>query len=191
MKRLVSFAAVGAAGLNLFVGAAHAARPDASACFRDLYSGRGADITCQFPVRPNAAELADLRRQSRGFVTNANCMVSIRIDRAQVLAAIETPDHVFQAAPQPVTCEVTTKLRDVEQVLPITGAFAPRVTIRNGIAVDATPGLRDVKGVSRALSLPVELWVNSGGYMKTGMMQVINAWLDHLKKDLPKRSASR
>ena len=45
-----------------------------------------------------------------------------------------------------------------------------------GVAVDATPGLADVKGVTRVISLPVELWVNKGSTVRDGMVKVVNAY---------------
>ncbi len=173
------------------IPSAQAAKGDRTDCFRDLMRGRGAEIACEFPVRPNADELAALQKQSRGLVKQAHCTVSIRIDRALIAAALDNPDHVFQAPPQPVTCDVTTKGREQDQTYPITGHFAPKVTLKDGKAVDATPGLGNVQGVPRPLSWPVELWVNSGSHVKTSMLQVINAWLDHMRNDRPQRQAQR
>jgi hypothetical protein len=177
-------------------GSALAASPvsanaDAAACFRDLERGRSAEIVCTFPIRPNAAETAEMQKQTRGLLKAATCTVAIRIERAAVRAAIDTPDHVFQAGPQPVACEITTAGRTADMVVPIKGTFAPRVVIKDGRATDATPGLADVEGVPRALSYPVEYWVNSGTYVKTHMLQVINTWLDHMKHAAPRRQATR
>jgi hypothetical protein len=168
-----------------------AANGDAGACFRDLERGRGAEIVCSFPIRPNADEIAEMQKQTRGLLKAATCTVSIRIERAAVRAAIDTPDHVFQASPQPVACEITTAGRSADMVVPIKGSFAPRVVIKDGKATDATPGLGNVEGVPRALSYPVEYWVNSGSYVKGHMLQVINAWLDHMRNDVQRRQAAR
>jgi hypothetical protein len=160
-------------------------------CFEDLMRGRSDEIVCQFPVRPSATERAELEKTTRGYVKNAQCQVAIRITRAEVSAAINNPDYVFLAPPQPVACEVTTAGKAGDSVLPITATFAPKVTIKDGKAIDATPGLGNVTGVPRALSWPVEAWVNSGIGIKGNMLMVINAWLDHMRNDQPKRQAMR
>ncbi len=172
---------------------AQAAKPGHGAldCFADLMRGRSDEIVCEFPIQPSAQERADLEKQSRGFVKNARCSVSIRISRAVVMAAVNTPDYVFEAPAQPVQCEVTALWRDTESVLPISAVFAPKVTIKDGKAVEASPGLGDVKGVPRALSWPVETWVNSGIGIKSNMLQVINAWLDHMRHQAPHNHAQR
>jgi hypothetical protein len=189
--RLAFFSIALAALVSATSGAASAGRLDGTDCFRDLLKGRGAEIACEFPVRPSAAEVAELQKQSRGLLKQAHCTVSIRIERALILAAIDSPDHVFKAPPQPVRCEVTTRGREQDLVIPITGQFAPVVTVKDGKAVDATPGLGNIAGVPRPLSWPVEYWVNNGSHVKTGMLQVINAWLDHMRNDMPRRQALR
>jgi hypothetical protein len=152
-------------------------------CFADLMRGSSEEIVCEFPLRPNASERADLEKQSRGYVKDATCTVSIRIARSAILAAVHTPDYEFIAPPQPVACQVTAQWREKSppSVMPISATFAPKVMIRAGKAIDATPGLGDVQGVPRALSWPVETWVNSGIGIKGNMLQVINAWLDHMR----------
>ena len=58
---------------------------------------------------------------------------------------------------------------------------APKVTIKDSIAVQATPGLNDVKGVSRIISVPVVAYVNRAGFLRDGMLKVINAWMVHMR----------
>jgi hypothetical protein len=173
--------------------AAQASKPSTASldCFADLQRGTSDEIVCHFPLQPSPQERRELEKQSRGYVKNATCTVSIRISRATVMAAVHTPDYVFEAPGQPVQCEVTALWRDAVTVLPISAAFAPKVTIKDGKAIDATPGLTDVKGVSRALSWPVETWVNSGIGIKSNMLQIINAWLDHMRHDAPRKQAQR
>jgi hypothetical protein len=171
---------------------AHAAKPGAGLdCFADLMRGTSEEIVCTFPLQPSASEQAELEKQSRGYVKNAQCTVSIRIARETVMAAVHTPDFEFVAPAQPVQCEVTAHLKEQPSVMPISATFAPKVKIKDGKAIDATPGLADVKGVPRALSWPVEAWVNSGIGIKSNMLQVINAWLDHMRHTSPRRQAQR
>lgn len=153
-------------------------------CFADLMHGSSEQIVCDFPLKPSTSERADLEKQSRGYVKDAQCTVSVRIARALVKQAIDTPHFQFDAPPQAVQCTVTAHFRDKDPptTVPITATFAPKVTIRDSKAIDATPGLGDVTGVPRALSWPVEAWVNSGIGIKSNMLLVINAWLDHMRR---------
>ena len=104
-----------------------------ASCFADLERGASHDIVCDFPLQPSAAERVELEKQTSGFLKDVRCTVSIRIERALITEAIQTPDYVFQAPPQPVACNVTMPGREsregappaANQVLPITGTFAP------------------------------------------------------------------
>lgn len=188
-QRVLSGVALGC-GL-VHAGSAFAAPGDVASCFRDLVKGRGAEIICELPLRPNDAETAELQRQSRGLLKAATCKVSIRIERAQIAAAIANPDHVFTAPPQPVSCDVTTAGRTGDMQLPISATFAPQVTIKDGKAIDATPGLDNIQGVPRPISWPVQYWVNSGSYVKGQMLQIVNAWLDHLRNGGQRRADAK
>jgi hypothetical protein len=194
MIRLL-FVATALITVPLAAGPAQAAKPGtpgaAVDCFADLMRGQSEEIVCTFPLQPSAAERAELEKASRGYVKNAQCSVQIRVSRETVMAAVHTPDYEFVAPAQPVQCEVTAQLKEQPSVLPISATFAPRVKIKGGKAIDATPGLADVKGVPRALSWPVETWVNSGIGIKSNMLQVINAWLDHMRHTTPRRQALR
>lgn len=180
-------------GAAAFGGAsgAQAAPGDFASCIRDLVRGRGAEIVCDLPLRPNEAETAEMQKQSRGLLKGAACKVSIRIARSAVEAAIRNPDHEFVAPPQPVACDVTTVGRSGDMQLPIAATFAPKVTIKDGKAVDATPGLDNIQGVPGPVSWPVQYWVNSGTYVKGQMLQIVNAWLDHLRNETQRRADVR
>ncbi len=156
---------------------------DPTDCFADLMAGTGAEIVCSFPVRPGPVEREELVKATRGYFLDASCLVEIRIQRALITAALETPDYVFEAPAQPVACDVTGILTEKRgaQVIPIAATFAPRVVIKGGEAIEATPGLGNVTGVTRVLSWPVEYWMNKGGTVRAGMLQVINAWLVHMR----------
>ena len=155
-------------------------------CFADLERGRGTHIVCEFPLQPSSAERAELEKQTSGYLKDVKCKVSIRIERASIATAIATPDYEFQAPPQPVACDVTLPGRSnpapaVDQIVPITGTFAPRVTIKDGVAIQSTPGLANVQGVSRILSVPVVAYVNRAGFLREGMLKIVNAWMVHMR----------
>lgn len=186
MKRSRS---IGAAGALAFAAAYGAGLPVAEAqaaspldCFEMLSRGRSEMIECTLPLNPSAAEQAELDKQTRGYVKNAQCTVTIKIARAEIMAAVQQPDHVFVAPPQPVQCLVTGQLSKEIKTLPISATFAPRIVIKGGKAVDAVPGLANIKGVPRAISWPVEAVVNSGVGFKGNMLVVINAWLEHMRR---------
>ena len=165
----------------LLVACQQSAAADMRDCFDDLERGTSKDIACTFPIKPSAAEKLELEKQTKGVLKDATCSVAIRIERALIRTAIEQSDFVFQAPPQPVTCEVTAHIRKVG-VYPITGTFSPRVVFKDGQAVEATPGLANVTGVTSVISWPVVTYVNRGGMIRDGMLQVVNAWLGHMRK---------
>ena len=140
-------------------------------CFREIERGRGPDIVCEFPTRLTDDERRDLRRITRDLLLDANCVVSIRIQRRDLDAALAAEDEVFEAPPQPVRCEIATR----ERVVPITGTFTPRVTFAAGRAVEATPGLDGVEGVPAMLAWPVLQSVTRAGSIQDGMIAAINA----------------
>jgi hypothetical protein len=162
---------------------AQAPSVQADDCFANLTTGRSSEIICQFPLRPSDAERKELEALTRGYLKDVTCKVAIRIERAQVRAAIDTPDTVFQSPPQPVSCNVTAAWSKAPTVIPIAATFAPVVTIKGGKAVDASPGLANVEGVPRPLSWPVEKWLNSGIGIKSEMLTIINAWLDYMRRN--------
>ena len=147
-------------------------------CFHQLEKGRGAEIVCAFPTRLSEQEQSELKRITGEMLLDAHCIVSIRLPRRMLDAALGAGDHVFEAPPQPVSCEVVTR----ESTIPISGTFAPRVVFAGGQAVEATPGLANVAGVSSVLAWPVLQYVNRSGTIREGMLTVINAWRLHLQK---------
>ena len=141
-------------------------------CFELFTKGKGAEIACSFPTRMTEKERDEVRSITRGVLTDATCLVAIKIERQLIDQALTAGDLVFTAPPQPVQCDLIT----AKSTMKITGTFAPRITFKEGVAVDATPGLADVKGVTRVISLPVELWVNKGSTVREGMVKVVNAY---------------
>jgi hypothetical protein len=141
-------------------------------CFFQLLKSRSEVIDCLHPAWLTPEERADLERVSRGLVRDARCQVAVRIERRSVDAALAKADHVFEAPPQPVSCEVTTK----SGATPITATFQPRVVFKAGVAVEATPGLGNVQGVNPYLAWPVVHYVNHAPRIRGAMLLMINAF---------------
>lgn len=146
------------------------------ACLTDLARGTSREIACEYPLFLTEEERAELRRVSRDYVQDLTCTASVRITRALVTAALAEPDTTFAAPPQPVTCTIAT----TGEAVTITGTFAPRVVFKGGRAVQANPGLADVKGVHAAIAWPLVAWVNASTLIGTGMVDAINAYKDAL-----------
>lgn len=142
-------------------------------CFWELARGQGADLVCDYPAWLADKERAELRRITRDTLQDAHCTVSIRIARHLVARALTEADHTFQAPPQPVTCAITTREKPIE----IQATFAPRVVIKDGIAIDASPGLAGVTGVNGYLAWPVVEYVNRSATVKGEMLNMINSYL--------------
>lgn len=152
-----------------------AAEPD---CLDDLRSGSGPEIACEFPMSLSAEERAELEKGSRGYVKDVRCTLSVKIARDKVSEAIAARDLVFQSPDQPVVCTVTTP----KSTFDITATFAPRIVIKNDVAVEASPGLGDVQGVTRVISWPVVVFVNRWPSIRAGMLQAVNAYRAHVRK---------
>lgn len=151
-------------------------------CFENLRFSRASEIICQFPVKPMGRDLDDLIAVTRGYLRDVQCVVDVRVPRAMVVGAMATADQVLEVPPQPVRCDVVVNLSGTEVSRYTIGAtFAPRVVMRGGVAVDASPGLADITGVSRVVSWPVEAYVNRGTAVRDGMLQVVNAWRTFLR----------
>lgn len=146
-------------------------------CIHQLIKETSREIACTLPLQMSEKELADLRRASRDILKDASCVLTIKIERALISGAVANADkHVFQSPPQPVACEIKTN----ESMIPVTFTFAPRVEFKDGQAIKATPGMANVNGVSRLLSLPVVVFVNSSRHVETGMLETVNAYLRYV-----------
>ena len=160
----------------LAVPAAQAASPQEQVrtCFWQLANGRDREITCQYPTWLTDEERGDLRKLTRDMLQDLRCTVSVGIARGLVDDALELSDHVFQAPPQPVACDLTLK----DSTVQITGRFAPRVVFKDGKAIEATPGLADVKGVNSYLAWPVVQYVNFAPGIRAEMLRMINVYVE-------------
>jgi hypothetical protein len=150
------------------------AKPGGGDCFRELAMGRGADLACEYPAWLADQEREDLRRLTRDMLLDARCTVSIRIARSMVVRALTEANHTFEAPAQPVRCELVTA---GDKPLPITAVFAPRIVIKNGVAIEATPGLGKVEGVNSYLAWPVVAYINRSATVRNEMLRMINAYL--------------
>jgi hypothetical protein len=141
-------------------------------CFDELENGTSAEFTCDYPVALAEQERGDLKRITRGYLEDVTCAVNVRIDRGMIERAVQDTDYVFQSPEQPVACDVKTS----KSTLHITATFAPRVTFKGGKAVEGTPGLENIQGVTRILSWPVKVYVNRAPHVRNTMLQIVNAY---------------
>lgn len=128
-----------------------------------------------FRMRPSPEERAELDAGSRGYVRDFDCRLTVRIARALIDQALAANDFSFQSPEQPVVCTITT----TKNTFDVTATFAPEVVFKNGVAVSATPGLANVKGVSRVISWPVVQFVNRWPSVREGMLTIVNAYRTH------------
>ena len=169
--------ALAIAGMLLMVSGSASARPrdQDQDCFAQLTGGQTDRIVCEFPVRMTPDELAQVRRATREVLQDANCLMTIDIERRLIDSALAAPDGVFDPPPQPVACEVKTE----KSSFPISFTFAPRIEFKGGQAVKASPMMGNVTGVSRILSWPVVTYVNASRQIRDSMLQVVNAYIKH------------
>ncbi len=166
-------------------GAASAASDEAARpyCFEQLENATTPEISCAVPLDLSETERAELEAGSRGYVKNVACTLTVRIARREVEAALAATDIEFQSPEQPVVCHIETHKSGFD----VTATFAPRFVVRGDVAVEATPGLGNVKGVSRVISWPVVQFVNRWPSIRSGLLQIVNAYRVHSRK----RKASR
>ena len=117
-------------------------------CFWELARGTGSDLICEYPVWLADKERAEMRRLTREMLQDAHCTVSIRIARSLLTHALTEANYTFEAPAQSVECDLTTR----DNTIAISATFAPRIVIKDAVAVDATPGMADVVGVNSYLA---------------------------------------
>jgi hypothetical protein len=172
----IAYGAYAAASFAMFTApsdaAGRSAAPDAS-CFTEIARGRGTDLVCSYPAWLADKERDELRRLTRDVLQDARCVVSVRITRALITSALIEANHTFEAPPQPVACEITTNGKPFQ----INATFAPRVVIKDGVAIDASPGLANVSGVNSYVAWPVVEYINRSATVRTEMIKMINTYL--------------
>ena len=158
---------------------AFAGQPDSGGGLRaclDSVRQTTPEISCEYTVLLTDQERADLRRLTRERLQDASCRVTVRVSRELVQPALTEANHIFNAPPQPVVCTVQTR----NSTFDVTGTFAPHVTFKDGLAVTATPGLANVKGVNSYLAWPVVRYVNYSPVIRREMIAIINVYRAHL-----------
>jgi hypothetical protein len=180
-KLRVLCATVVAAGLTWLSHPATAASPAAGAapanCLNQIASGSSPEVICSFPTALGERERAELRRMTGDLFVDARCLVHVRIERRQIAAVLIKPDHVFQASPQQVTCELISS----SERLPVRATFAPRIVIRDGRAVDAHPGMADLTGINELVADPVLQYINQSETIRRQMVGMVNMYIANKK----------
>jgi hypothetical protein len=143
---------------------------DRPACFSALRQGGSAPLSCEHKAWMTDEERASVVKLTRGYLLDASCVVTVDVQRAIVDEALTASDRAFVAPPQPVTCALQTS----GGPMTIGGTFAPRVTFKDGFAVDASPGLANITGVNSYLAMPVVAWVNNAPGIRREMAAMIN-----------------
>ena len=141
-------------------------------CFYQLLEDTGPLIGCEHPAWLTDEEKADLKKLTRDYLHDARCNIAIRIERAKVDAALVGSDLTFESPPQPMTCVLTTSSGEMT----ISGTFAPKVVFKDGIAIQATPGLANITGVNTYLAWPVVHYINNAARIGQPMLMMINAY---------------
>ena len=140
-------------------------------CFTELAHGHSETFICDYPAWLTDEEKADLKRITREYLQDASCRVSIKIDRKLVMQALAASDLVFGLRRRS-RCNARSGPRT--SMFPISGTFAPKVVFKDGAAVEASPGLGNVTGVSKYLAWPVIQYVNRAPSIRAEMLKMIN-----------------
>jgi len=143
-------------------------------CWVQFMESNSKEIACAFPALMEEKDRASIAKLTRELFKDASCQITIKLERALIEDAVKTPDLLFVTPPQPVTCEVKTSRGDV----PMAFTFTPKIEIKGGKAVKASPGMGNVTGVNSWLAWPVVAYVNSAGSIQDVMLRVVNAYLE-------------
>ena len=141
-------------------------------CFYQLLEDTSPQIDCEHPAWLTDDEKADLKKLTRDYLHDARCTIKIVIERAKIDTALVASDATFESPPQPMTCVLTTKGGETT----ITGTFAPKVIFKDGIAIQATPGLANIGGINAYLAWPVVHYINNAQRIGEPMKLMINAY---------------
>lgn len=142
-------------------------------CYDQLIAGTAPEIACAFPALMTPDDRNAIRKVTRQIFKDAHCMIQVKIARQLIDEALSDPEARFEAPPQTVSCVVETSKGN----LPIEFTFAPKVEFKGGVAVTATPGMDNVKGVNSWLAWPVVKYVNASGSISDIMLRVVNAYV--------------
>ena len=160
----------------LAVGPAHSGPlkrvPTEQQCLWQLAESADEAIDCVHTAWLTEEEKSDLNTLTRGYLKDASCLITVKIDRAKVDAALAASDLVFESPPQPMTCEITSS----RGRFTIKGTFSPRVVFRDGFAIEATPGLANIEGVNSYLAWPVVHYINYAERITKTMLLMINTY---------------
>ncbi|MEQ1696882.1 MAG: hypothetical protein ABL901_13685 [Hyphomicrobiaceae bacterium] len=170
LSGLLAGCAVAGAGLAMA-----AEKPD---CFSTLRHPGGKRLVCEHKAWMTDEERADIAKLTRGYLLDAKCVVSVDVERGLIDEGLAASDRVFDLPAQPVVCALETS----RGPMTIAGTFAPKVTFKDGFAVDASPGLGNVTGVNSYLAWPVVAYVNSASRIKSEMASMINMFRARLNK---------
>ena len=143
-------------------------------CWQQFMESRSPEISCGFPAVMEKADREQVQKITRQLLKDAQCQITIKLERALLDAAVEAPDNTFIAPPQPVACEIDTS----RGKLPVAFTFAPKIEIKGGKAIKATPGMANVTGVNSWLAWPVTAYINASGSIQDVMLRVVNAYLE-------------
>ena len=147
-------------------------------CWYQFMEADSPQISCAFPALMEKEDRDSVRKLTREVFKDARCEVTIKLERALIDAAVKEPDIVFKSPPQPVACTVETS----KGKLPIKFTFAPKIDIKAGKAVKATPGMEGVTGVNSWLAWPVVAYINASDQIENVMIRVVNAYLARKRK---------
>ncbi len=143
-------------------------------CWAQFMESDSNDIACSFPALMEKEDREAIAMVTRQMFKDASCQITIKLQRTLIDEAVKTPDLSFVAPAQPVSCEVKTSKGD----LPVAFTFAPKIQIKGGKAVKASPGMGNVTGVNSWLAWPVVAYVNGAGSIQDVMLRVVNAYLE-------------
>lgn len=146
----------------------------------------GDDLACALQKtwsKDKIKEGIEKKRISWGF-GNARCAVEVKVPRATIHSALTKSEHALELAAHTVKCEVERE----SEVTPITVTLAPKVNFKDGKAVKAWIGVKEIEApaVVKGAIWTVAKVEDTIGLFHSDMIAEINEFID---KKCPKALA--
>ncbi len=152
-KLVIGYAAVALCGAALLSGARADTNEDKAKlrqCAKDICgmivskNAAGQDLNCELTKTWEKDEIqkgAESKKLSWGL-GSAKCTVKINVKRADIVAAVSTPENTFKINKQSVSCEIGT------EKYPVSVTMAPELKMKDGAAKSVSLHMDDIKGAT-------------------------------------------
>lgn len=146
-------------------------------CSHALVHARRDTIDCRTAFRLDPRHRDTLQRLTYGLLSDLRCRAHIIASRSELLAQVR-PSGPLRLPPQSVNC----RLQSLAQPFNVTFRVAPVVHLRQGKAVNAELGVREVRGLPEPAATAVAGILNNDPGLRKTLVQATNDLLATLPR---------